>query len=172
MLCWCIWAASGSGSGVSTQFSFIPWQNIWITTSICSGKPNWLFLCMVFWASLRDDAKGKGTQHQTGESFICFLICLDGPWTVNSVSIQAFQWGSLLWGVKQFIFLGAIVSGSSAATSPHCCFKESQLGISSQLWQPETSKNTELRFLQTVVTSISAFSPPIPSVSLRKKSRV
>lgn len=153
MLCWCVWAASGSGSGVSTQFSFIPWQNIWITTSICSGKPNWLFLCMVFWASLRDDAKGKGTQHQTGESFICFLICLDGPWTVNSVSIQAFQWGSFceewssLYFLEQLFQAPLLLQAHTAALKNlslgflHSCDSQRHLKIQSwdsckQLWLP------------------------------------
>lgn len=43
MLCWCIWASSGNGLGVSIQFSLIPWENIWVTTSVCTGKPNCFF---------------------------------------------------------------------------------------------------------------------------------
>lgn len=77
------------------------------------------------------------------QSSVGFLLCSAGHETVNSVRIWASELASWMWGVQQFLFLGEIVSGCSAVPSPHRCSSEAQLGFSSQLWQPEITKNTE-----------------------------
>lgn len=85
----------------------------------------------------------KRARHKLCRALWAYSCALVGYETVNSVSIWASELESWMWGVQQFIFLGGIVSGCSAVPSPRRCSSEAQLGFSSQLWQPEMTKNTE-----------------------------